>query len=108
MRVWLDPDKVASRGMTAGDVVRAIQEQNIQVSAGQLGAEPIKGGSDFLIAINAQGRLRTAQEFGDIVLKTGSSVVVRQSIACTRTGLRGSLAIGGKIHGLQSAFHGSR
>jgi len=48
-------------------------EQNIQVSAGQLGAEPIKGGSDFLIAINAQGRLRTAEEFGDIVLKTGST-----------------------------------
>jgi multidrug efflux pump len=80
MRVWLDPDKVASRGMTAGDVVRAIQEQNIQVSAGQLGAEPIKGGTDFLIAINAQGRLRTAQEFGDVVLKTGSDgEVVRLS-----------------------------
>jgi multidrug efflux pump len=73
MRVWLDPDKVASRGMTAGDVVRAIQEQNIQVSAGQLGAEPIKGGTDFLIAINAQGRLRTAEEFGDVVLKTGQN-----------------------------------
>ncbi len=80
MRVWLDPDKVASRGMTAGDVVRAIQEQNVQVSAGQLGAEPIKGGSDFLIAINAQGRLRTPQEFGDVVLKTGSNgEVVRLS-----------------------------
>ena len=80
MRVWLDPDKVASRGMTAGDVVRAIQEQNVQVSTGQLGAEPIKGGSDFLIAINAQGRLRTPQEFGDVVLKTGSNgEVVRLS-----------------------------
>src|SRR5260370_20248405 len=73
MRVWLGPDKIASRGMTAGDVVRAIQEQNVQVSAGQLGAEPINGGSDFLIAINAQGRLRTPQEFGDVVLKTGSN-----------------------------------
>src|SRR5882672_613023 len=71
MRVWLDPNKVASRGLTAGDVVRAIQDQNIQVSAGQLGAEPIKGGSDFLIAINAQGRLQSAEEFGNIVLKTG-------------------------------------
>jgi len=80
MRVWLDPNKIASRGMTAGDVVRAVQEQNIQVSAGQLGAEPIKGGSDFLIAINAQGRLRTPQEFGDVVLKTGSNgEVVRLS-----------------------------
>ncbi|AZC18354.1 efflux RND transporter permease subunit [Pseudomonas sp. CMR5c] len=73
MRVWLDPGKVASRGLTAGDVVRAIEDQNLQVSAGQLGAEPIKGGSDFLIAINAQGRLRTPAEFGDIVLKTGSN-----------------------------------
>ena len=56
MRVWLDPDKVASRGMTAGDVMRAIQEQNIQVSAGQLGAEPT--GHRLPDAINAQGRLR--------------------------------------------------
>ncbi|HUD26603.1 MAG TPA: efflux RND transporter permease subunit, partial [Burkholderiaceae bacterium] len=73
MRVWLDPNRVASRGLTAGDVVRAMQDQNIQVSAGQLGAEPIKGGSDFLIAINAQGRLQSAEEFGNIVLKTGAS-----------------------------------
>src|SRR5258706_4402068 len=73
MRVWLDPDKVASRGLTAGDVVRAIQEQNLQVSAGQLGAEPIKDGADFLIAINAQGRLRSTEEFGNVVLKTGAN-----------------------------------
>src|SRR6266853_1692140 len=73
MRVWLDPNRVASRGLTAGDVVRAMQDQNIQVSAGQLGAEPIKGGSDFLIAINAQGRLQSAEEFGNIVLKTGAN-----------------------------------
>ncbi|RFB79762.1 efflux RND transporter permease subunit [Methylovirgula sp. 4M-Z18] len=80
MRIWLDPDKVASRGLTAGDVVRAVQEQNIQVSAGQLGAEPIQGGADFLVAINAQGRLRTPEEFGNIVLKTGTNgEVVRLS-----------------------------
>src|SRR5258705_3369839 len=98
MRVWLDPDKIASRGMTAGDVVRAIQEQNIQVSAGQLGAEPIKGGSDFLIAIHAHGRLRTAQEFDDIVLKTGSngdvvrlSDVARIELGASDYNLRGQL-----------------
>ena len=67
MRVWLDPDKVAARGLTAGDVVRAIREQNVQVSAGQLGAEPTPNGSDFLVSINAQGRLQTEEEFGDIV-----------------------------------------
>ncbi|SFH59808.1 multidrug efflux pump [Nitrosospira sp. Nsp14] len=71
MRIWLDPNKVAARSLTAGDVMLAVQEQNIQVSAGQLGAEPMKGGSDFLIPINAQGRLRTVEEFGNIVLKTG-------------------------------------
>ena len=98
MRVWLDPNKIASRGMTAGDVVRAVQEQNIQVSAGQLGAEPIKGGSDFLIAINAQGRLRTPQEFGDVVLKTGSngevvrlSDVARIELGASDYTLRGQL-----------------
>ena len=58
MRIWLDPDKVAARGLTAGDVVRAMREQNVQVSAGQLGAEPMPNGSDFLIPINAQGRLQ--------------------------------------------------
>ena len=72
MRLWLDPDKVASRGMTAGDVLRAVREQNVQVSAGQLGAEPMPNGSDFLLPINAKGRLETVEEFGDIVLKSGA------------------------------------
>ncbi|KAG1584170.1 hypothetical protein G6F46_015009 [Rhizopus delemar] len=70
MRAWLDPDKVASRGLTASDVVRAMREQNVQVSAGQLGAEPLPN-SQFLTLINAQGRLKTEKEFGDIVLKSG-------------------------------------
>src|SRR3990170_3037163 len=71
MRIWLDPDKVAARGMTASDVVRAVREQNIQVSAGQLGAEPMANGSQFLTPINARGRLETTEEFGDVVLKSG-------------------------------------
>ncbi|WP_447940606.1 efflux RND transporter permease subunit [Pseudoxanthomonas mexicana] len=72
MRLWLDPDKVASRGMTASDVLRAVREQNVQVSAGQLGAEPMPNGSDFLLPINAKGRLETVEEFGNIVLKSGT------------------------------------
>ena len=72
MRIWLDPDKVASRGMTASDVLRAVREQNVQVSAGQLGAEPMANGSDFLLPINAKGRLESVEEFGDIVLKSGA------------------------------------
>ncbi len=47
MRAWLNPDKIAAHGLTAGDVVNAIREQNVQVSAGQLGAEPVES-SDFL------------------------------------------------------------
>lgn len=71
MRAWLDPERVAARGLTASDVVAAMREQNVQVSAGQLGAEPMPE-SKFLTLINAQGRLRTEQEFGDIVLKVGA------------------------------------
>ncbi|MDR5858967.1 multidrug efflux RND transporter permease subunit [Halomonas eurihalina] len=72
MRAWLDPDKVAARGLTASDVVGAIREQNVQVSAGQLGAEPMPD-SDFLTLINARGRLTTEREFGDIVLKSSAN-----------------------------------
>ncbi|MEO6103925.1 MAG: multidrug efflux RND transporter permease subunit [Pseudoxanthomonas sp.] len=72
MRLWLDPDKVASRGLTASDVLRAVREQNVQVSAGQLGAEPMPNGSDFLLPINAKGRLSSVEEFGNIVLKAGA------------------------------------
>src|SRR6201991_228258 len=71
MRVWLDPNKLNSRGLTAGDVVNAIREQNVQVSAGQLGAEPSPGATDLMVSINVRGRLRTEHEFGDIVIKNG-------------------------------------
>jgi len=72
MRIWLDPAKVAARGLTAGDIVRAIREQNVQVSAGQLGAPPQPTASQFTLSINAQGRLVTQDEFANIVLKTGA------------------------------------
>ena len=71
MRAWLDPEQIASRGLTAGDVVGAMREQNVQVSAGQLGADPMPD-SSFLTLINARGRLTTVEEFGDIVIKTGA------------------------------------
>ncbi|QYD72463.1 efflux RND transporter permease subunit [Paraburkholderia edwinii] len=80
MRVWLDPNKLNSRGLTSGDVVNAIREQNVQVSAGQLGADPTPAKTDFLTSINVRGRLRTPQEFGDIVIKNGDQgQVVRLS-----------------------------
>mgnify|MGYP003606108652 CR=1 FL=1 len=80
MRVWLDPDKVASRQLTTAQVIAAIREQNVQVSAGQLGAEPSAKNTDKLLSINVQGRLQNEQEFGDIVLRTGAQgQVVRLS-----------------------------
>jgi multidrug efflux pump len=70
MRIWLDPQKVAERGLSAGDVVREIQAQNIQAAAGSVGASPSVPGLEFQLAINAQGRLRSEEEFGDIIVKT--------------------------------------
>ena len=72
MRIWLDPGKVAARGLTAGDVVSAIREQNVQVAAGVVGAPPMPVPVDYQLSVNARGRLVDEKEFGDIVLKTGA------------------------------------
>ena len=72
MRVWLDPQKVAERGLSASDVVRAIRAQNVQAAAGVVGASPGLPGVDLQLSINAQGRLQTEEEFGDIIVKTGA------------------------------------
>lgn len=70
MRVWLNPQKIAQRGLTASDVVAAIREQNVQVAAGTIGASPSLAGVPMQLSVNAQGRLQTADEFADIILKT--------------------------------------
>jgi hydrophobe/amphiphile efflux-1 (HAE1) family protein len=72
MRIWLDPGKVAARGLTAGDVVSAIREQNVQVAAGVVGAPPMPVPVDYQLSVNARGRLLDEKEFGEIVLKTGA------------------------------------
>ena len=72
LRVWLDPDKVASRNLTATDVVNAIREQNRQVAAGQLGSPPAPNATSFQMSINTQGRLVNEEEFENIVVRTGS------------------------------------
>lgn len=71
LRVWLDPNKVASRGLTATDVVNAIREQNRQVAAGALGAPPSDAGNSFQLSINTQGRLVTEEEFENIIIRAG-------------------------------------
>src|SRR3989441_10375263 len=73
MRVWLDPNKVAARGLTASDVVAAIREQNVQVAAGTIGAQPSQKNVPFELTINAKGRLVTEEEFENIIVKTGTN-----------------------------------
>jgi len=70
MRVWLDPEKLAERGLSANDVVTAIREQNVQAAAGIIGASPGMDDVELQLSINAEGRLETADEFGDIIVKT--------------------------------------
>ncbi|HEY1229184.1 MAG TPA: efflux RND transporter permease subunit, partial [Ramlibacter sp.] len=76
MRIWLDPQKVAQRGLSAGDVVRAVRGENVQAAAGQVGASPSLPGVDTQLSLNAQGRLANEQEFGDVIVKTGSDGAV--------------------------------
>ncbi|HVO94132.1 MAG TPA: efflux RND transporter permease subunit, partial [Terriglobales bacterium] len=73
MRVWLDPTKLASRQMTASDVIRAIKEQNVQVAAGRIGQPPVPQGAavPFQLPINTQGRFTAEKQFEDIIVKTG-------------------------------------
>src|SRR2546427_5844634 len=71
MRVWLDPDKIAGRNLTASDIVNAIREQNVQVAAGAIGQQPVSRPVDFELQINARGRLISPEEFGQIIVKTG-------------------------------------
>lgn len=71
MRVWIDPDKAAARGLTSSDVVNAIREQNIQVAAGVIGQQPVKSAVPFELTINTKGRLVSEEEFGNIIVKVG-------------------------------------
>jgi len=72
MRVWLNPDKIAARNLTASDVVNAIREQNVQIAAGAVGQPPVQnGGVNFELQINAKGRLLTEEEFNNIIVRTG-------------------------------------
>lgn len=71
MRVWLNPDQLSSRELTAGDVVKALQEQNVQVAAGQVGQPPVPSGQDFQLTMTTLGRLSEPEQFAEIVIKTG-------------------------------------
>ncbi|MDR5838872.1 efflux RND transporter permease subunit [Caballeronia sp. LZ034LL] len=98
MRVWLDPQKVAQRGLTATDVANAIREQNVQVAAGVIGGSPTLPNVPLQLNVNARGRLQNEAEFRDIVLKTSPDGAVthlgdvaRVELAASEYGLRSLL-----------------
>ncbi|KPW16375.1 Hydrophobe/amphiphile efflux-1 family transporter [Pseudomonas cannabina pv. alisalensis] len=95
MRIWLDPEKVAQRGLSASDVVAAIREQNVQVAAGVIGGQPMRTSVAQQLSVNTQGRLKSEQEFGDIILKSSDAGAVtflrdvaRVELAASDYGLR--------------------
>lgn len=75
MRVWLDPSKLAARNMAASDVIGAMREQNVQVAAGTIGAQP--SGAPFEFPVNVQGRLKSVEEFENIIVKADKAAVIR-------------------------------
>lgn len=89
-RVWLDPDRLASLGLTAGDVVAALREQNVQVSGGSLGAPPNHTDSAFQVTITTQGRLESPREFGRVIVKASDDgrVVRVSDVARVEIGAR--------------------
>jgi multidrug efflux pump len=72
MRIWLNPEKIAERGLTANDVTNAVREQNVQVAAGIIGGAPTSDLIDVQLPVNAKGRLETPEEFGEIIIRAGS------------------------------------
>jgi multidrug efflux pump len=71
MRIWLNPDKIAARNLTASDIVAAIREQNVQVAGGVIGQQPVSSPVNFEMQVNVKGRLISEEEFGNIIVKTG-------------------------------------
>ena len=88
MRLWLDPGKIAARNLTVDEVLGAVREQNEQVAAGRIGGQPALPGTEFEYIVNAQGRLQTEAEFGNIIIKTGSAgdTVYLRDVARTELG----------------------
>src|SRR6266849_6119497 len=98
MRVWLNPNKLASHNLTATDVVQAIREQNVQVAAGVLGAPPTNTGSTaFQLLVNTQGRLTTEEEFGNIIVRAAKDGQI------TRIRDLGRVELGSSTYALQSS-----
>ena len=108
MRIWLDPRKLSSRNMTAGDVIRGIREQNVQVAAGRLGQPPAPSGQNFQLTLNTLGRLESEDQFRNIVVKTdddGSATYLRDVVSDDRSGQKG-VELGAKNYDVNSYLDG--
>ncbi|MCV6589722.1 MAG: efflux RND transporter permease subunit [Marinobacterium sp.] len=101
MRLWLQPDELARRGLTASDVVAAVREQNRQVAAGSLGAQPTVRENQFQILLNVQGRLQSTEQFGEIVVR-----VDRTSGAITRLKDVARIELGADSYSLRALLDG--
>ncbi|MFC5069505.1 efflux RND transporter permease subunit [Flaviflagellibacter deserti] len=77
LRVWLDPQKLASYSLSAGEVVASLQEQNVQVSGGSLGQPPSPQGTDFQVMVTTQGRFRTPEQFQQVIIKADQGRLLR-------------------------------
>ncbi len=100
MRLWLDPGKIAARGMSVEDVLNAVREQNADVAAGKIGGQPALPGTEFSYTLNARGRLQTEEEFRDIVVKSDADgeVVRLRDVA--------SVELGPETYALRSLLDG--
>ncbi len=90
MRVWLDPEKLYSMGMTVSDVVQSLREQNVEVAAGVIGQPPVPQGNAYQLSVNTLGRLVEADQFSDVVIKTGEEgrIVRLKDVARVELGAR--------------------
>ena len=99
MRLWLDPDRLAARAITANDVVSALREQNVQVAAGSVGQAPAPSGQMYQLSVRAVGRLREAAEFENIIVKSVGGGLVRLKDV-------GRAELGAETYGSQLRFQG--
>ena len=99
MRVWLDPELLKSRNMTAQDVVAAIREQNVQVAAGQIGEPPVPRGQSYQFSVNVLGRLNAVDQFEDIIVKADGNRITRVKDVAR-------VELGGKTYSIRSGMTG--
>ena len=103
MRIWLNPEKAASLGMTPGEVVAKLREQNRQVPAGRVGQPPIPAGQDFQYPLSTPSRLVTPEQFGEVILKSDNGIIVKLKEVVR---LKDGIELGAKNYDVNSYLDG--